>query len=435
MKILKLTSENVKKLKVVEITPDGNIVVISGANAAGKTSVLDSIWMALAGKDAMKSNPDVIRHGENDAKVIVNLGSEDEDQEELIVTRTWTKGKTHLKIENGKGAKFQSPQTMLDKLTGKLSFDPLAFSQLPEKEQLKTLLDLTDISDDLVDLDGQRKELYDERTIVNRELKQLEGQHNGIPDMVDVPDDEISSVDVMNDMQVATEQITENNNKRTDLSHQIEGRAATAAQLSYLNGEILRLQDEAESYKIKLATEDHTIADMKATVESLVNPDLEQFKCKLADVEQINAQVRKKQELNQIVLNLEDVKSISQKITQDIQDIDDLKDELWSEANHPIDGLGFDDNGITYNQVPFSQCSAAERLRVSMSMAMAMNPEVRVIRITDGSLLDSANMELIEQMAIDNDFQVWLEVVQEDGTLGVYIEEGEVAHDNYKCKN
>ena len=41
-------------------------------------------------------------------------------------------------------------------------------------------------------------------------------------------------------------------------------------------------------------------------------------------------------------------------------------------------------------------------------MAMAMNPEVRVIRITDGSLLDSANMELIEQMAVDNDFQVWL---------------------------
>lgn len=419
MKILKLTSENVKKLKVVEITPDGNIVVISGANAAGKTSVLDSIWMALAGKDAMKSNPDVIRYGEDTAKVIINLGNEDEDQEKIIVTRTWTKDKTYLKIENDKGAKFQSPQTMLDKLTGKLSFDPLAFSLLPEKKQLKTLLDLTDISNDLVDLDKQRKELYDERTIVNRELKQFEGQRDGIPEMVDVPDDEISSMEVMAEMQEATEQIAINQRGRDLL------RTYTL-QMDNLTGKHERLEYEITTCKKDIDALTPEIKKISVEVDNMFDPDLEQFKCKLEDAEQINVLVRKKQELNQIVLNLENVKSISQKITQDIQDIDDFKDELWSEANLPIDNLGFDDNGITYNQVPFSQCSAAERLRVSMSMAMAMNPEVRVIRITDGSLLDSANMELIEQMAIDNDFQVWLELVDETGTIGIYIEDGEV---------
>lgn len=38
MKILNLTAENIKKLVAVEITPDGNIVQITGKNGQGKTS-------------------------------------------------------------------------------------------------------------------------------------------------------------------------------------------------------------------------------------------------------------------------------------------------------------------------------------------------------------------------------------------------------------
>ena len=60
-------------------------------------------------------------------------------------------------------------------------------------------------------------------------------------------------------------------------------------------------------------------------------------------------------------------------------------------------------------------------------MAMALNPEIRVIRITDGSLLDSGNLALIAEMADEHDFQVWIEKVDESGTIGVYIEDGAVA--------
>ena len=43
MKIVELRAENVKKLRAVQIKPDGSLVVIGGQNGAGKTSVLDSI--------------------------------------------------------------------------------------------------------------------------------------------------------------------------------------------------------------------------------------------------------------------------------------------------------------------------------------------------------------------------------------------------------
>ena len=48
--IIELKAENVKVLKAIEIRPEGNIIELTGKNGNGKSSVLDSIIMALAGK-------------------------------------------------------------------------------------------------------------------------------------------------------------------------------------------------------------------------------------------------------------------------------------------------------------------------------------------------------------------------------------------------
>ena len=95
-------------------------------------------------------------------------------------------------------------------------------------------------------------------------------------------------------------------------------------------------------------------------------------------------------------------------------------------AKFPIKGLAFDDTGVTYNGIPFSQCSTAERLRVSLAMAMAMNPKLKVLRIMDGSLLDSQNMAVIQEMVAANDYQCWIERISENAGCGIYIEDGEV---------
>ena len=49
MKIVSLQAENFKRLKAVEIKPDGSTVVITGKNAQGKSSILDSIFAAVGG--------------------------------------------------------------------------------------------------------------------------------------------------------------------------------------------------------------------------------------------------------------------------------------------------------------------------------------------------------------------------------------------------
>lgn len=83
MKIIELQAENVKRLRAVDITPDGTLQVIGGRNAQGKSSVLDAVWLALGGGKAAKETPLPIRDGQEKASVRLDLG-------DLIVTRSWT---------------------------------------------------------------------------------------------------------------------------------------------------------------------------------------------------------------------------------------------------------------------------------------------------------------------------------------------------------
>ena len=59
---------------------------------------------------------------------------------------------------------------------------------------------------------------------------------------------------------------------------------------------------------------------------------------------------------------------------------------------------------------------------------MSSNPELRVIRIKDGLLLDADGMAMLKAMASENDFQIWIERVADNDPMAVVIEGGSVAN-------
>lgn len=83
-------------------------------------------------------------------------------------------------------------------------------------------------------------------------------------------------------------------------------------------------------------------------------------------------------------------------------------------------------NGVTFNGIPLKQCSTSEQIKISTTMAMTLNPKLRIIRIADGSLIDSNTLATIESFVKDNDYQLWIEKVDETGKVGIYIEDGEI---------
>jgi len=409
--IVSLKAQNLMNLTAIEIQPKGNTVVISGKNAAGKSNVLRAIEFALSGK-ALKAAPEPVRHGQKSGEIILEL-------DDMIVTRKFTNEKSSLIIENKDGVIFKSPQALLDKFRGNISFDPLEFSRLPEKQQMETLLELMDLPIDLDELDQNRKKLYDERTAVNRSIKELEGQISGLNSYPDVPEDELSAVDVMNELQAATEQKATNQRGKDLLTKYINEKAASEEKQTQLRKELDKCQESINALNPE-------IIKLSAEVNAMKDPDLEIFKCKLEDVETINAKIRQNNSKKALVSRMADKQAESNKLSFEILSIDDLKTETIEEANMPITGLGFNETGVTFDSIPLSQCSSAEQRKISIAIGMAVNPKLRVLWIPDASLLDHESIEQVKAMAIEHDYQLFLELVDESGKLGIVIEDGAV---------
>lgn len=401
-RIIRLESTNYKRLKAVEIAPDpdGSLVIVAGKNGQGKTSVLDSITAALGGVSA-KTTPKPIRDGEERAEIIL-------ETEDLIVTRRFTASGSTLTVKAPDGAVYPKGQAKLDDLLGRLSLDPLAFTQLPDKDQLKTLLDLVELPFNPQQLEGERAALFTERTDVNRDLKQLAAQIEAADLPEDGPTEEVSVADLLDQHRAASAAIS---------------RAAAAEQVvADLRGQVDALLAQLNTLRRKIAEAE--VEAIRLADEAPAPEQLDFIQEQVASAEQINAQARAWQAYNALLERKARVVEYANDLTEQIQKIDQRKADGLAAAKFPIDGLGFDDSGVTYNGVPFKQASGAEQLRVSLAMAIALNPKLRVIRIADGSLLDSDNLALVEAVARENDFQVWIEMVGDAGGRGIVIEDG-----------
>lgn len=410
MKIIKLKAENIKKLRAVEITPDGNVVKISGRNAQGKTSTLDSIWWALGGEKAIQGQP--IRQGADKGRINVDLG-------DIVVERRFTQKGSTLTVSNADGAKFSSPQKMLDELVGRLTFDPLAFMRMDPKKQAETLRDLCGL--DFTKLDSQRKHTFDERTLVNRQAKDLKAQLDAVVVPADAPDQEVDVADLAAQLQRGAEHNRRIEDERAELSRQQE-------KLEQVEGLIAQLRQEladAERARDDLRVD---INNRKVALEPKQPVDLSGIHSQIENAKAINDAARARQHQQQLSGRHQEATAEADRLTARLQEIDDTKARMIREAALPVAGLGFDeDGGITFNGVPLNQASGAEQLRVSVAMAMSLNPKLRVLRITDASLLDSSSWKVIEELASAGDYQVWAECVDESGKVGIYIEDGQVA--------
>lgn len=402
MKIVKLQAENIKKLVAVEITPQGNVVQITGRNAQGKSSVLDAIWMALGGKQAVPDEP--IRRGAEKGRVRLDLG-------DIVVERRFTEKGSSLIVESKDGARFQSPQTLLDGLVGRLSFDPCAFMRMDARHQFCTIRDLVGL--DFTELDENRRRAYEQRTDTNREIKRLEARAEAIIVPADAPDVEENATELLNEINRAIHL-----NRQNDSNRQLLGQKRARA--AELKRQIESLQAEYNA----IVEEGARLADQIAAQEDI---DIVPLQTRLETIESRNKAARAKAERRAIEDQLEDLRRTEQTLTARIEDIDGQKKWALESADFPLPGLSFADEVVTYNGLPLAQASSAEQLRVSLAMAMALNPKIRVINIKDGSLLDPESMKVIEELAREKDYQVWCEVVDTSGKVGVYIEDGQVA--------
>jgi hypothetical protein len=404
MKIVRLEAENIKRLKAVSITPHGNVVEITGRNGQGKTSVLDAIWWALAGVGNIQETP--IRKGEQTARIRLDLG-------ELQVTRTFRATKegeytTSIAVESEDGARYPSPQTMLDNLLGKLAFDPLAFARMDARKQVDLLKKFVP-GIDFDAIDNANAGDYARRTEANRKAKELRAAAAAIR-----IDPAIELVEV--DESALMQRLVDAGRINSEVAEEARQRREEDEEREQLRRKIEAAR-ERFSLMVKAAA-DRPPAKRPIDVSSLVQ-EIEDAKA----TNEACALYRDREKLNR---QADAADREVERLTACMAERNDQKVRAVAEAKLPVAGLGFGDGCVTVSGLPFSQASDAEQLRVSTALAMAGRGKLSVVRIRDGSLLDEDSLKMVAHMADQNDCQVWIERVDASGKVGFTVEDGAV---------
>lgn len=444
MKIIKLQAENIKKLKAIEITPDGNVIKITGKNEQGKSTVLDAIWWALGGTKNIQEEP--IRRGEKSGTITLELGDNNDNLHGILVTRTFTEKGSYLKVENKEGMGFKSPQSILDTLIGQLSFDPLAFAKMDQKSQVETLLKVVDIrvdteklakisgvavimfeDDNPLDvLNKTYKSVFNDRTLVNRQADQAKKSLEVMGHAEQV--EKVLTKELFEEKEKLEAENRENERKRGLLTQFENNILVAEAETQDLLEEITILQSKLDTKNDNLVALKLNAEVFKNEVAELKDHDLTDINNRVKTADEQNEKAQKYQDHVKQNEELLKYAGQSEELTKKLDAIKAYKEELVSNAKFPIDGLDFVNGGVAYKDVPFSQASGAQNLQVSVAIAMSLNPQLRVIRIDEGTWLDSDHMKIVEDMAKENDFQIWMVTPGEDGKVGVLIEDGMVAN-------
>ncbi len=409
-RILNLHAENIKKIKVVDITadPKSNTVIISGANGNGKSSVLDCIEMACRGGDTLPGMP--IRRGEEKGLIELNLG-------DLKIKRTFTEKGSYLFVESADGARYPQPQAMLDKMLGLIAFDPLEFTRIKPKQQYETIKGLVKL-EGLETLESHLKEREEERTVMGRQVKDLTAQVAGMIVPEGTPEEPI-------DVSAKSAEIIRAKENYSEFKRLGETITANDARVKRIADDIANLEHEREELESESSKADHRRQDIQKTT-----PNTEQFKVLETEIQNataINAAVATRETKKAAQTKLKSLEVVFGALEKAITDGRQKKADMIADAKMPVKGLSLEDGVVLFKDIPLDQASTAEQIRVSTAIAMASNPALRVIRIKDGSLLDEVSMEIIRDMAEKKDFQIWIERVESDDPMAVVIQDGEVA--------
>ena len=438
MRIVKLVASNIKRLSAVEIVPGRNSVIISGSNDQGKSSCIDSIEYALAGGASICQKP--LREGAKKGYIIADLG-------DIVVERTFSaSGGTSLTVKTKDGVALKSPQGILDELCSKVAFDPLAFVKMKPDAQAEMLKKLVGL--DFTKQDAQRKLKYDERTLVNRNLSQKEATLAGIAVVADAPESEVSMQDLVNrlndakrhnqtitDSRLAVEKANEEVQDLHDDIHNL--KVNSEAVVKDLNRQIdelkKRITTEEADCALKIDAKNTALKQAVAfalgkstAAASMLAMDEAAIQTEMTTIEASNNKFRQAQRRNEVADEVANLRKQAEALTTEIDQIDEFKQDQVSKAKYPIEGLSFDEVGVMLNGLPFSQGSQARQLQAAIAIGMALNPTVRVILVRDASLLDTESLAMVQKMAEEKDFQVWLECVESKDPGAIVIHDGKV---------
>ena len=444
--IKRLILENVKRIKFLDISPDKNLVKIKGKNAQGKTSVIDSIQMILLGKRAIGEKP--ILEGESSASAI--LETDLFKAERQFYKDKYGVTKSNLIVYDKTGKLINKPQGFLNELLGNAIVSPEIIIRKTPMERVEILKKTFGI--DFSKLDEERGRLFQERTERRRSEKLLSGQLNAYRHLPEEIKKTRTTEEVLKDIAKAEipferereshELQVKERNQLADLKHEkntlwinFSNRQKRKDELDEkikkLQEELIETEKDIESFRKRMEETKEIMESVENKISSgyrVSTVDIERMESLKGELKEISLVEKTVQEMalrNRVYKEREDERKKIQKLGREIETIDQTKKEILKKTKFPIEGMSFGESDILLNEIPFSECSAAEKIKIAVSICAETETEGKILKIEDGSLLDQESLKKIEEIAKCRGYQIWVEIVDQGNQSNcMVIEEG-----------
>lgn len=432
LRIKRLAMQNFKRIVAVDVTPEEDVVVVSGENGAGKSTVFDAIAALFGGAREIDAEP--LRRGTDSGFIKGAIGGE---EVELVVTRDFKRGKdkkvkTEVTVTTAKGfTPPGGPQVVLDALYGALAFDAMAFDRMKERDQLAELLRVFPIGVNLEEIKGLNDTDYKARTKVNTDARALRMRAEAINVPADLPAKPIDESALIYELQSAGEvnaNIETRKARRADVAADIDRLELVAKNARAKADDLIKLAEEHSERAKSAGLEAQNMRFKLETAEPLPDPvDATAIRTKIEDARRINASIEWRENRARLEAEAAQLEAQSKALTAAMDAREASKVAAIAAAKLPVAGLGFDENGVTFDGFPFKQAATSDRLVTSVAIGMAASPKLRVILVRDASLLTAKNRARIRALAKDELYQVWEEIATEEGEgVGIVIEDGAV---------
>jgi hypothetical protein len=230
-----------------------------------------------------------------------------------------------------------------------------------------------------------------------------------------------------------------------DLSN---ARARAINYVGTITGEFTAIRSDLEqARKVITAAEkqqqqlSQAVADAQQALEQAPQPvmlDAAAIVEELTHAQMVNREIEKRDRQNALKVEYEEKAAKARALTRAMETREEEKNRAVANAKMPIEGLTFTVEAgreeILFNNVPISQLGEAQQIRISISIALARKPKLRIVRIPHGEALDDESMAALAEMAEEMDFYVWMAKVDSSGQMGIYLEDGEIKAVNEASK-
>ncbi len=372
IKLTLLEVENFKAIKAVraELSQNG-LTVIGGANAAGKTSVLDAIAYALGGERYRPTNAD--RDGSVvPAEIRIELSNG------LVIQR---KGKTgKLTVTDSTGTRHG--QSLLNSFITTFAIDMPKFMAMTDKQKTQELLNVLGVGDELVRLDKAEKACYDQRHAIGQVADRLRKHAESMPYHADAP----------------------------EVPHELAPYMAAIRAKAERNA----VQRQIEDLTRQLATMTDPMPEIDAT----------RLQESIARMEDENALVRANLEAELRRTDAEEEARKYDAKTQELTDIRAARVALLDGANLPLPELCVAGGQLTYKGQPWDCMSTAEQYIVSAAIASAINPECGFVLLDRLESMDAETLRAFGDWLKSKNLQAIGTKVSTDGDCTITIEDG-----------